>query len=330
MKRIVSIIISVLLPVLAAGQSVYVADFKPEASGASDDLESVSVTDASGNICSVVKVLSSDAGWTFDAGLAGIVDVRNEKGSICLYIPATARTLSFSHPKYGAVQDWIIPQTLQPGCVYSLKLKVAPAPKPVAVAMPALKPAPDPTPKPVTKPVPKPAPTRSLNTAPQKLAPIRGETGFADHFIDFTMGVSLSKYLWDEGYDNTTAEWEASEYWFGMTYAWVGKRVGPYINLSLSDCMSFAGIAGVTWRVTDPYSDTLDLQFYGGLGLSGGRFAIDGGMRFGWRSSGRVSKWDFGVGLRYSRRTFTPTVNLGFYIWGIPVIVGVGLLCYGL
>ena len=50
MKRIVSIIISVLLSVLAAGQSVYVADFKPEASGASDDLESVSVTDASGNI----------------------------------------------------------------------------------------------------------------------------------------------------------------------------------------------------------------------------------------------------------------------------------------
>ena len=101
-------------------------------------------------------------------------------------------------------------------------------------------------------------------------------------------------------------EWEASEYWFGMTYAWVGKKVGPYLSLSLSDFSSFAGFIGVNWRMTDPHSDTMDWQLYGGLGLAEGCFAVDGGMRFGWRSSALVSKWDFGVGKEGDQKCHHP------------------------
>ena len=118
MQRIVTTILSAMLPILAAGQAVSVIDFMPVAADASTVCEARSLTDASGSPCSVVKGLTDYTDWTFEAGLAGIVDVRNENDAICLYIPATARILSFSHPKYGAVRDWTIPQTLLPGYCY--------------------------------------------------------------------------------------------------------------------------------------------------------------------------------------------------------------------
>ena len=322
MQRIVTTILSAMLPILAAGQAVSVIDFMPVAADASTVCEARSLTDASGSPCSVVKILTDYTDWTFEAGLAGIVDVRTENDAICLYIPATARILSFSHPKYGAVRDWTIPQTLLPGYCYSLRLEIRQTPEHAAAGLPDRIPTPGPVPKPVS--------ATTHRVKPELSTRSRRGSQCSDHFIDFTGGVSLSKCRRDDGYCNMQTEWEASEYWFGMTYAWVGKKVGPYLSLSLSDFSSFAGLIGVNWRMTDPHSDTMDWQLHGGLGLAGGCFAVDGGMRFGWFSSALVSKWDFGVGLHYHKGAITPTINFGFYIWGIPVIVGVGLVCHAL
>ena len=41
-------------------------------------------------------------------------------------------------------------------------------------------------------------------------------------------------------------------------------------------------------------------------------------------------RWDFGFGCQFTRGTITPTVSLGLYIWGIPTLIGIGLLTYSL
>ena len=169
-----------MLPILAAGQAVSVIDFMPVAADASTVCEARSLTDASGSPCSVVKVLTDYTDWTFEARLAGIVDVRNENDAICLYIPATARILSFSHPKYGAVRDWTIPQTLLPGYCYSLRLKIRQTPEHAAAGLPDRIPTPGPVPKPVS--------ATTQRVKPEISTRIRRESQFSDHFIDFTGG----------------------------------------------------------------------------------------------------------------------------------------------
>lgn len=180
MQRIVTTILSAMLPILAAGQAVSVIDFMPVAADASTVCEARSLTDASGSPCSVVKVLTDYTDWTFEARLAGIVDVRNENDAICLYIPATARILSFSHPKYGAVRDWTIPQTLLPGYCYSLRLKIRQTPEHAAAGLPDRIPTPGPVPKPVS--------ATTQRVKPEISTRIRRESQFSDHFIDFTGG----------------------------------------------------------------------------------------------------------------------------------------------
>ena len=106
--------------------------------------------------------------------------MRNENDAICLYIPATARILSFSHPKYGAVRDWTIPQTLLPGYCYSLRLKIRQTPEHAAAGLPDRIPTPGPVPKPVS--------ATTQRVKPEISTRIRRESQFSDHFIDFTGG----------------------------------------------------------------------------------------------------------------------------------------------
>ena len=157
-----------------------------------------------------------------------------------------------------------------------------------------------PQPKPVSfnRPLPaRPAPSPAQAPAPTRNNP--GDT-FCSHFVDMYAGSACSKnsdgrYLMDD------------DYWIGLSYTGIGERIGPYMSLATNFSEEFSVIGG-------------------GAGVIGGSLGADVGTRFAWRSSSSLSHWDFGFGCQFCNGNIMPTVSVGFYIWGIPALIGVGLV----
>ena len=274
-------------------QSVSLTDFKPLLSDQTALREKTSRTDVDGCTCALLKISTSESGWSFDAGLPGIMDTHYAEGEIWLYLPCTVRALTVSHRSYKPLIDWHIPVTLESGCTYSVKLSVN-------------------KPTPARKPECKPRPF-----VQQQQRPKPKDKRFCSHFIDANTGFCIDRV---SGYTEET--------FFGVQYTYLGQKVGPYISAAFSTEESFSVFAGAAVRLLSPQGSDLDWHVYGGLGLVyGNTLGFDVGTRFAWKSAASVSHWDFGFGCQFFGNTVMPSVNVGFYIWGIPVAVGLGLLC---
>ena len=119
-------------------------------------------------------------------------------------------------------------------------------------------------------------------------------------------------------------------YFIGARYTFLQNKVGPYIALAFNTAEEGGAVfAGAAHRFLDESASDLDLQVYGGLGLIYGQ-SLGGevGVRFGWKGDSPVSHWDFGVGCQFMHGCIVPTIEVGRYIWGIPVACGIGL-CLG-
>lgn len=276
---------------------IRISDFNQSFSdGAAADVRT-SVADPDGRLCAALKLETKQTGWTFDAGLDGIMDTRHEDGVILLYVPASARKLTVAHRKYGVLRDWSFPVSLEPGRTYTMTLSYEPPPQKRPAQRPLIVSAP-------------PAPTKSPSS-------------FCNHFFDFYAGFNRSRYSDDYyGFDDET--------WFGLSYTWIGNRVGPYMSLAVNTDACFSVMGGAAFRLTDPKTASMDWQLYGGAGLIDRSIGFDIGTRFAWRSSRSLSRWDFGFGCQFSKEAVTPTVSVGFSIWGIPVLVGIGLVAFAL
>ena len=145
------------------------------------------------------------------------------------------------------------------------------------------------------------------------------ERNFCNHFADCYAGVICSM-SYEGKYELT------DDYWFGFTYTWIGNRVGPYISGGFDFEGSYSVVGGAAFRLTNPQTASLDWQLYGGAGLIDGNFGFDVGTRFAWRSTSKLSHWDFGFGCQFFHGNIMPTVSVGLYIWGIPAVFGLSLV----
>lgn len=314
-----SLLILFLLQSICTAAQVRISDFKlAVADGAASDVRT-SLQDPDGRLCAVLKLETRQTGWTFDAGLAGIMDTRFETGVIWLYVPASARKLTVAHKEYGVLRDWSFPVSLEPGRTYTMKLsyerpRLAPTPK---TSVPRTTTTPTPQRKSV-------APQTSLiPERPAKVVLRSEERNFCNHFADCYAGIICSR-SYEGRYEFT------DDYWFGFTYTWIGNRVGPYISGGFDFDGSYSVIGGAAFRLTNPQTASLDWQLYGGAGLIDGNFGFDVGTRFAWRSTSKLSHWDFGFGCQFFHGNIMPTVSVGLYIWGIPAVIGLGLVVGGI
>ena len=202
-----SFLILFLLQGVCAVAQVRISDFKLAVEdGAASDVRT-SFLDPDGCLCAVLKLETRQTGWTFDAGLAGIMDTRYETGVIWLYVPASARKLTVAHKEYGILRDWSFPVSLEPGRTYTMKLSYE-----------HLRPVPT-----YKASVPQ---AKNVPERPERVAVRSEERNFCNHFADFYAGLCCSKEY--------SGKFEfGDDYWFGLTYTWIGNRVGPYLSVGL-------------------------------------------------------------------------------------------------
>ena len=295
MKRVILILL--LFQSLGAWAQIRISGFTQSLSdGTASDVRTAR-EDPDGRLCAVLRIDTRIQGWTFDAGLSGITDIRYGDGVLWLYIPAAARFLTVAHKDYGALREWAFPVPLEPGRTYTMAL----------------------TYEKEKRGIPRPATTTRAApvTTPIRSAP--GRKAFSQHFADCYVGATCTL-------NGGSAFGMNDDYWFGFSYTWVGNRVGPYISVGSDLEGSWELVGGAAFRLTDPGSAALDWQLYGGVGFIDRSLGFDAGMRFGWRSSHRLSHWDFGFGCQYFQGTIMPTVSVGLYIWGIPTVICLGIV----
>lgn len=120
MRRLILISLLAALPFALAGQSITITGFHSVKSSPDPSC----ILDQEGQPCAEIRLRTVEDGWTIDAGLAGIEDVRIADGYVVLYVPSWATILTVAHPHYRPLRGWIIPQTLVPGGCYTATLGV--------------------------------------------------------------------------------------------------------------------------------------------------------------------------------------------------------------
>jgi formylglycine-generating enzyme required for sulfatase activity len=82
--------------------------------------------DQNGDLCAIIKVVTTETGFNFDCGIAGIMKTQQNKAEIWVYIPWGAKRISISHEKLGILRDYMFPMPIEKATVYELVLNTGP------------------------------------------------------------------------------------------------------------------------------------------------------------------------------------------------------------
>lgn len=300
MRRILLASILLAVPVLLAGQEIRIEAFKSIM-----DVPARVEYDFDGHPCAVLRLETTLTGWSFDAGLAGIVDVMVGKDAVEVYVPASAQSLTVAREGCRPLREWAFPEPLKAGRTYSMRLELGYQTR-VRTQQSVSYTPPAPT-APTVKPV------QSYTPAPYSPPSPGGfdDDSFCRSFLTLQLGFDFEEVC------------SAS-----LRYTRINDRIGPYFGLGVNYDGGGMFLCGAAFRLTDETRTGLDLQYYLGLGL-GEPVIIDTGIRFAFKSDLALSQWDFGFGVQVCGEGILPTVELGFFIWGIPVLLGIGVAMGG-
>ena len=92
MKRIASFLTLLARALSLAAQNISVASFNLDEKDLTANLAGTSVEDQNGQKCALLRIQTTEKGFTFDVGVLGIQKVDDSKvGEIWVYVPAGVR-----------------------------------------------------------------------------------------------------------------------------------------------------------------------------------------------------------------------------------------------
>ena len=113
---------------LSAQADMQVADFHLDEADTTAIAKKTAVLDSNnGKTCALIKVETTESGFSFDVGMLGIEKVETKSEihptEIWVYVPEGVKRISMSHPQLEPLQDYDLQQTLVSGKTYRLQLK---------------------------------------------------------------------------------------------------------------------------------------------------------------------------------------------------------------
>lgn len=301
MKRILHILLFLSLSSPLLAQSISITGFSLLETDFTAMNRDTRRLDRNGEPCALLRIETTEAGFSFDGGLLGVSDVSYRSGEVWVYVPRGARKLTVSHPRFGILRDWAFPYAVEGGRTYLLTLEAVP-PAPVVLQDTIYNTVY------VDRYVDRIV-ERKVRPARRSAFPRPDYSLFGQHYVGTTLGYSV--------YEGDLIELTA-----GLSYSFVPGRVGAYASVLLDEgeCMINAG---PVLRLTGG-RDPLDLQIYAGAGVYAGYCVSgDAGIRFSFRNRHKLSLWDVSVGCSYADDVFYPYVSLGIGFTGSIL----GFLC---
>jgi hypothetical protein len=78
--------------------------------------------DQNGDVSAIIKVVTTQNGFSFDGGTTGIVKAIEKPSEIWVYVPWGIKRISIFHPQLGQLRDYMIPMSIEKSTVYELVL----------------------------------------------------------------------------------------------------------------------------------------------------------------------------------------------------------------
>lgn len=107
---------------MANGQSLSVASFKLVENDLTAITHGTEVKDQNGNTCALIKVQTTQTGFTFDVGMMGVMKTEQHMGEIWVYVPFGVKHISIHHQQLGHLNDYYFPCSIESGRTYRMEL----------------------------------------------------------------------------------------------------------------------------------------------------------------------------------------------------------------
>ena len=78
--------------------------------------------DQNGDVCAIIKVVTTQTGFTWDSDGLGIVAAEPKTGEYWIYVPYGAKRLTIHHPQLGILRDYMYPLPIEKATVYIMEL----------------------------------------------------------------------------------------------------------------------------------------------------------------------------------------------------------------
>ena len=124
MKKL-NILVCILLglfSVEAYSQQLAVESFVLAETDMTANLAETMVRDQNGEVCALIKLETTQKGFTFDVGVLGVTSVVEQPAEIWVYVPFGVRKITIQHPQLGMIRDYQIPCSIEKGRTYVMKL----------------------------------------------------------------------------------------------------------------------------------------------------------------------------------------------------------------
>ncbi|MDY0197139.1 MAG: SUMF1/EgtB/PvdO family nonheme iron enzyme [Tenuifilaceae bacterium] len=124
MKRFSLVLILSFIAFYAVTQSISVKSFRQ----LENDLDARvhhPKQDQNGEVCAIIKVVTTQTGFTFDVGSLGVMGTEQKVGEVWVYVPRGVQRITIAHQKLGMLRNYAFTIPIQSAMVYELELTTA-------------------------------------------------------------------------------------------------------------------------------------------------------------------------------------------------------------
>ncbi len=123
-KNTASVIAYSLIPVICSAQTMSVTEFKYDETDLTANTAGTIVLDQNGDKCALIKIESTEFGFSFDVGSLGVQKTEQHTGEVWVYVPEGVKRISISHPKLEKIRDYDLGLSVKRAKTYIMKLHV--------------------------------------------------------------------------------------------------------------------------------------------------------------------------------------------------------------
>lgn len=110
------------LSINALSQSISVSSFKLLDSDLTANTAGTMEQDQNGEVAALIKVVTTQTGFSFDCGAMGIVKTLQKPSEIWVYVPRGVKKMTISHPQLGLLRDYFFPTLIDAARTYEMVL----------------------------------------------------------------------------------------------------------------------------------------------------------------------------------------------------------------
>lgn len=121
-RRHLLILLFLLIAIVSYSQDISVRSFKLLDTDLTANTPGTSEVDQNGETAALIKVVTTEKGFSFDCGMLGIVKTKQTPGEIWVYLPLGAQKITIKHPQLGVLRNYYFPTSIEGARTYEMVL----------------------------------------------------------------------------------------------------------------------------------------------------------------------------------------------------------------